>query len=88
VDRTPFRTHSEPFVIAFILPFNAFTTVVECVSNALVRPGRDRPLHSVLPMESIIKKELVLPGFGTADEKTHFWVNQYAWISGRSTSTG
>jgi hypothetical protein len=37
-------------------------------------------------MESIVKKELVMPGFGTEDEGTNFWVNQYAWISGRSTS--
>ena len=31
-----------------------------------------------------VKKELVLPGFGLADETSMFWVNQYAWISGRN----
>jgi hypothetical protein len=72
---------------AYAVP-NAFHTVCNAFHNVLVRHGRNRPLHSVLPMESIIKKELVVPGFGTVDEKTHFWVNQYAWISGRSTSTG
>ena len=46
----------------------------------------ERPKFSVVPMQNIVKKELVMPGFGLPDETTMFWVNQYAWISGRSQS--
>lgn len=46
----------------------------------------ERPKFSVVPMQNIVKKELVMPGFGLPDATTMFWVNQYAWISGRSQS--
>lgn len=45
---------------------------------------RGLPFYSIVAMEDFVKKELVLPGFGLADETSMFWVNQYAWISGRN----
>jgi hypothetical protein len=70
---------SEPFE-------NGFEMVSKCMP--LFYPGRvrDSPVCSVMPMSVILKKELVMPGFGSEDEKINFWVNHYAWISGRSTS--
>ena len=45
---------------------------------------RDRPFYSVVGMADIIKREHVVPGFGLPDETSMFWLNQYAWVSGRS----